>query len=157
MMSDLIDRQQAIDAVCSICGNDCDKSKFVYNAPQDEQVIMCPEHYVLSTLPPAQPEPCEDAVSRKAVIDTIDEWNEACADSGHKETVSDIMLIRKDFIDLPPVTPKQPEQRTGALKAEIRRMKRSFTTCINSDYYTGYMSALSAVEGCIAQWEGVAE
>ena len=51
----------------------------------------------------------------------------------------------------------QPEQCTGALKAEIKRMKRSFTTCINSDYYTGYMSALSAVEGYIAQWEGEAK
>lgn len=49
----------------------------------------------------------------------------------------------------------QPEQRTGALKAEIKRMKRAFTTCINSDYYTGYMSALSAVEGYIAMVEGV--
>ena len=48
----------------------------------------------------------------------------------------------------------QPEQRTDTLKAEIKRMKRAFTTCINSDYYTGYMSALSAVEGYIAQLEG---
>ena len=48
----------------------------------------------------------------------------------------------------------QPEQRTDLLKAEIKRMKRSFTTCITPDYYTGYMSALSAVEGYIAQWEG---
>lgn len=48
-------------------------------------------------------------------------------------------------------------QRTEALKAEIRRMKRSFTTCINSDYYTGYMSALSALEGYIAKMEGDAE
>ncbi len=55
---------------------------------------------------------------------------------------------------MPPVTPKQ---RTEALKAEIRRMKRSFTTCINSDYYTGYMSALSAVEGYIAKMEEGAE
>lgn len=51
-----------------------------------------------------------DTISRKAVIDAIDEWKEACADNGHKETVSDIKLIRKDFIELPPVTPKQ---RTG--------------------------------------------
>ena len=49
------------------------------------------------------------------------------------------------------------EQRTDLLKAEIKRMKRSFTTCPNSDYYTGYMSALSAVEGYIAEWEGDAE
>ena len=56
-MSDLIDRQKAIDAVCSVCGNDCDKSEFVYDAPQDKQVILCPEHYALTSLPSAQPEP----------------------------------------------------------------------------------------------------
>lgn len=55
-MSDYISRQAAIDAMCWACGNDCDKSKFVYNAPQDEQVIMCPEHYALFTLPSAEPE-----------------------------------------------------------------------------------------------------
>ena len=54
-MDDTISRQAAIDAMCSVCGHDCDKSEFVYNAPQDEQVIMCPEHYALSTLPSAQP------------------------------------------------------------------------------------------------------
>lgn len=57
-----------------------------------------------------------------------------------------------DKIDRMPTI--QPEQRTDTLKAEIKRMKRAFTTCINSDYYTGYMSALSAVEGYIAQLEG---
>lgn len=55
-MSDLIERQAAIDAICSVCGNDCDKTEFVYNAPQWEQIIICPEHYALSTLPSAQPE-----------------------------------------------------------------------------------------------------
>ena len=53
---DAISRQAAIDAMCCACGYDCDKSKFVYNAPQDEQVIMCPEHYALSTLPSVQPD-----------------------------------------------------------------------------------------------------
>lgn len=52
---ELISRQAAIDALCAVCGNDCDKSKFVYSAPQDEQVILCPEHYCLCTLPSAQP------------------------------------------------------------------------------------------------------
>ena len=55
-MADLISRQAAIEAVCAVCGKSCDKSEFVYNAPQDEQVILCPEHYVLCTLPSAQPE-----------------------------------------------------------------------------------------------------
>ena len=53
---ELISREQAIDAICFVCGSACDKSKFVYNAPQDEQVILCPEHYALSTLPSAQHE-----------------------------------------------------------------------------------------------------
>ena len=64
-MCDLIYRQNAIDAMCLACGHDCDKSKFVYNAPQDEQVIMCPEHYALSTLPSAeQPEKLTDSEQR---------------------------------------------------------------------------------------------
>lgn len=53
---DLISRQAAIDAMCSACGYECDKSEFIYNAPQDEQVILCPEHYALTQLPSAQPE-----------------------------------------------------------------------------------------------------
>jgi hypothetical protein len=60
----MISRQAAIDAMCLACGHDCDKSKFVYNAPQDEQVIMCPEHYALSTMPSAQPEPLSDAYTK---------------------------------------------------------------------------------------------
>ena len=54
---DLISRRAAIEAMCSACGYDCDKSEFVYNAPQDEQVILCPEHYALTQLPSARPEP----------------------------------------------------------------------------------------------------
>lgn len=50
---DCISRQAAIDAMCTVCGNDCDKSEFVYNASQDEQVILCPEHYALTQLPSA--------------------------------------------------------------------------------------------------------
>ena len=50
------------------------------------------------------------------------------------------------------------EASSGLSDAEIKRMKRSFTICINRDYYTGYMSALSAVEGYIAKMtEGDAE
>ena len=52
-MNELIYKQEAIETMCLACGHDCDKSKFVYNAPHDEQVIMCPEHYALSTLPSA--------------------------------------------------------------------------------------------------------
>lgn len=55
-MGDLINRHDAIEAMCSTCGYDCDEREFVYNAPRDEQVIMCPEHYALSTLPSTEPE-----------------------------------------------------------------------------------------------------
>ena len=66
-MKDLISRQAAIDALCAVCGKACDKSEFVYNAPQDEQVILCPEHYCLCTLPSpsAQPECSKEFVMLK--------------------------------------------------------------------------------------------
>ena len=76
-MNDLIYRQNAIDARCSACGYDCDKSEFVYNAPQDEQVIMCPEHYVLSTLPSADSERKKGKWNRLA----YDTFN--CPNCGH--------------------------------------------------------------------------
>ena len=65
-MSDLISRRAAINALCAVCGKDCDKGKFVYNAPQDEQVILCPEHYCLCTLPSAQPRwiPCKEKLPK---------------------------------------------------------------------------------------------
>ena len=64
MENDLISRQAAIDALCAVCGKACDKSKFVYNAPQYEQVILCPEHYCLCTLPSAQPETAKRIVGK---------------------------------------------------------------------------------------------
>ena len=58
-MSDLISRQAAFNTVCSVCGVDCDKSKFVYGGKQADQVILCPEHYALTQLPSAQPNWCD--------------------------------------------------------------------------------------------------
>ena len=55
-VGDMISRQAAIDALCSVCGVDCDKSEFVYNGKQEDQVILCPEHYALTQLPSAQSE-----------------------------------------------------------------------------------------------------
>ena len=81
-----------------------------------------------------------DCISRQAAIDAVNSLTYP----------SSLMDVKRKLIELPPA---QPESHTDALKAEIKRMKRSFTICINSDYYTGYMSALSAVEGYIAQME----
>ena len=175
----------------------------------------------------AQPEPCEDTISRQAAIDELvkmlsdcfyadeevldavkttlkelppalreqhhDEWCTDCKEYDHENsccprwtkvirqtrrelqdefvmtavdgtlwvTVDDVQKVGRVIVDEEKskfcrqfYMDAKPEQRTDLLKAEIKRMKRSFTTCINSDYYTGYMSALSAVEGYIAQLEG---
>ena len=56
MDNSLVKRQAAIDALCSVCGNDCNKSEFVYDGKQEDQVILCPEHYALTQLPSVQPE-----------------------------------------------------------------------------------------------------
>ena len=102
--SDCISRQAAIDALCAVCGKACDKSKFVYNAPQDEQVILCPEHYCLCTLPSAQPVqwiPCSERLPEEdhwlggsgrqfsdevmvsvANYDDEDMWNDICKSNG---------------------------------------------------------------------------
>ena len=63
-MDDLISRQAAIDALCSVCGVDCDKSEFVYGGKQEDQVILCPEHYVLTHLPSVQPETAKRIVGK---------------------------------------------------------------------------------------------
>ena len=149
-MSDLIDRQAAIDALdgeIEITGRtNAEAVKGYVRLVKDR----------LERLPSAQPEPCEDAVSRKAVKDGFVEMcNLICP---YTEKQRHIMcgscLLGTAFDVLEATQPVTPKQGTDTLKAEIKRIKRSFKTCINSDYYTGYMSALSAVEGCIAQLEG---
>lgn len=70
-MNDAISRAAALDALCAVCGKACDKSEFVYNAPQDEQVILCPEHYCLCTLPPAQSEQQWISVSERLPEDGL--------------------------------------------------------------------------------------
>ena len=106
-----------------------------------------------------QPEPCEDAVSRKAVKDGFVEMCSLICPYTEKQrhTMCGSCLLGTAFDVLEATQPVTPKQRTDLLKAEIKRMKRAFKTCINSDYYTGYMSALSAVEGYIAKWEGDAK
>ena len=120
----------------------------------DAAYRICAEF--IERLPPAQPEPCEDAVSRKAVKDGFVEMCSLICPYTEKQrhAMCGSCLLGTAFDVLEATQPVTPKQRTDLLKAEIKRMKRAFKTCINSDYYTGYMSALSAVEGYIAQLEG---
>ena len=55
-------------------------------------------------------------------------------------------------IDLKKLPPIQPNTDLQNLAEEIAAFKRSFKSA-NSDYFTGYMSALSLVEGMIAERE----
>ena len=100
----------------------------------------------LKEFPPAQPEQHIDADGTLWITVTdIERVTRVIVDEDKSK------FCRQFYMDA------QPEQRTDLLKAEIKRMKMSFTICINRDYYTGYMSALSAIEGYIAQLEGDAE
>ena len=100
----------------------------------------------LKEFPPAQPEQHIDADGTLWITVTdIERVTRVIVDEDKSK------FCRQFYMDA------QPEQRTDLLKAEIKRIKRSFTICINRDYYTGYMSALSAIEGYIAQLEGDAE
>ena len=105
---ELIDRQAAIDAlkndmasldhiIKGMSGYDVRLDAYVSQRNQ----VNC-DIDTINNLPAAQPEPCEDAVSRKVVQDTIRKWCGDCVDCG---TIADEVIAK-----IPPVTPKQ---RTG--------------------------------------------
>lgn len=106
MSDDLIRRKAAIDVLDEQI-EQCDKSLSSFDismrdefAVKVERASLVAFRERLEYLPPAQPEPCEDAVSRKAVQYLLahfvdeDKYVDACDGLKH----------------LPPVTPKQ---RTG--------------------------------------------
>ena len=183
-MADLIDRQVAIDALeegFKDATEGVDKLSPTYGLIKAVTgIYKC----LIGKLPSAQPEPCDDEwctdckeydhensccprwtkVIRQTRRELQDEFVMTAVDGTLWVTVDDVQKVGRVIVDEDKskfcrqfYMDAKPEQRTDLLKAEIKRMKRSFTTCINSDYYTGYMSALSAVEGYIAQWEGDAE
>ena len=72
-MSDLISRQAAIDALAKMMPKSYTPDG---SHPADEEIFREQEIFAdciktLEILPSAQPEPCEDAVSRKAVYDAM--------------------------------------------------------------------------------------
>ena len=79
-MDDMISRQAAIDALCSVCGDDCDKSKFMYDGKQEDQVILRPEHYVLTQLPSEQPYEIHSDGRLLVTVDDIDNVNAVVVD-----------------------------------------------------------------------------
>ena len=134
--NDTINRQQAIDAVT-------DELNMIDHVPQwvfdrlekrlkqlppaqteqhhDEWCTDCKEYdtdrhccprwnrVIRQTLTIAQPEPCEDAVSRADILSMIDDM----ADDVNDGFGFAYEQWKEQVEELPPVTPKQPEQRTG--------------------------------------------
>ena len=102
MDNDLISRQAAIDAICKACSMEGDYHKC---DGYPETSTWCEELVALRALPSAQPEPCEDAVSRKMAMDAITASTPYCVvpDDYH------ISVVDMEFriSTLPSVTPKQ--------------------------------------------------
>ena len=95
-MSELISKQTAIDAVMD------EFKRIPTNAIRAKIRI--------EALPPAQPEPCEDAVSRAEVLRMIDCINDHQAITPYKSIGAVTEHLTRIASSLPPVT---PEQRTG--------------------------------------------
>ena len=86
LSNDLIIRQEAIDQLHQS-----------YNLLDAERR--------LEDLPSAQPEPCDDAVSKEAVSSWLKQYGQ---DILHGKYKFSLMYIWKKLMDLPSVTPKQP-------------------------------------------------
>lgn len=56
---------------------------------------------IIDEQPTIQPEPCDDAVSRKTILKFLDSWMSALEDNVHNQSVSDLKIIKKDFENLP--------------------------------------------------------
>ena len=83
-----------------------------------------------------------DLISRQAAIDALDR----IFDNVPMELTTEILRLRRELRELPPADVAPVE----ILKAEIYKLKCQQDSK-NQDYYTGYMSALSTVEGILAE------
>ena len=83
-----------------------------------------------------------DYISRQAAIDALDR----IFDNVPMELTTEILRLRRELRGLSPADVVPVE----ILKAEIYKLKCQQDSK-NQDYYTGYMSALSTVEGILAE------
>lgn len=88
-----------------------------------------------------------DCISRQQAIKAT--WQ----DTGYTDPLNVMTAIRDRIMQLPPIQPDNGLQR---LADEIAKFKRHLKS-ENSDYLTGYLCALSAVEGMIADMREVTE
>lgn len=69
------------------------------NGPNADYDAICYAINIIKALPPSQPEPCEDAVSRKGAIDGLN-------DAVHEHNITDFDAVAT-ILALPSVMPKQ--------------------------------------------------
>ena len=86
-MSDLIDRQAAIDAICEH-GTELERRGITVLAVANHKQATVD---LLESLPSVQPEPCEDAVSRSEIIRLILERGLYCDTQADRETSAEII------------------------------------------------------------------
>jgi hypothetical protein len=77
-------------------------------------------------------------VNRETILKFFDGWMSALDENCHNQSVSDLKIIKRDFANLPPVTPKQ---RTGKwIDVDVMGMPAQACDQCNTFYplaYTG--------------------
>ena len=114
MSKDLISRQAAIDA-------------FMTATADGDKAEWC--KWVINQLPSAQPEPCEDAVSREAISEWLKQYGQ---DVLHGKYKFSLMYIWKNLMDLPSA---QPEQRWIPCSERLPEgEKKHYWICTDTGY-----------------------
>ena len=143
-ITDTISRQAAIDIA----------KELIITINGYEQHNQAVNNYSakIMQLPPAQPEPCEDAVSKETILKFLDGWMSVLDENCHNQSVSDLKIIKRDFENLPPVTPKQ---RTGKWLWQTGKIKCN--QCLRAIRRIDHDGLLNFCPNCGANMEGDAE
>ena len=98
-MGKLIDQQVAIGALCRRCD---------LAAEDDEPCTeKCNDIKILEKLPSAQPEQCEDAISRQDAINALDDEITITGKSNAYVVKDYVQRVKRKLEKLPSVTPKR--------------------------------------------------
>jgi len=151
-------REEAIGSLESIRNTFliCHGEENVIDVPIDGDDV-CAIDRAIETL---KAEPCEDAVKREAVLNTLDAMNTALDENRTVEAYKE--LLKECYEELPRVTPKQ---RTGKwVKYAAPRCGEQHYKCTNCDNYVNfgqygdyYTKNFKFCPACGAKMEGESE
>ena len=92
----------------------------------------------------------DDAISRQSVIEMLDETKRIARQNIDGAVLMTFERVLDSLVNITNTLPSiQPDNGLQKLADEIASFKRCFKS-ENGDYLTGYLSALSVVEGMIA-------